>query len=146
LKFLLRFAANAVVVFLALYLVDTLAAGRFQVSATWAAVVVAILLGLLNSLVRPLHRLRAKTAPALLRTFVTVLANALVLQLFVWGGAQLRVTSIIWTFVTAAFLTLLTGTMNWLVGFKSKEKTPPSVRRQTGIGRKPQMGTPRGRR
>lgn len=40
-KGLARFVANAVAVFLALYLVDSVAEGRFVVKGVWAAIILA---------------------------------------------------------------------------------------------------------
>jgi putative membrane protein len=128
----LRWAANAVAFFLALYLVDSVAAGRFRVQALWVAVVLALLLGLLNSFVRPLRGLKSKPLLALVVAVLTVLVNSLFLQLFVWTGASLGATSFVWVLVVGAFVTPLAGVINWLIGFKSKEKAHAAARERTG--------------
>ncbi len=133
-KFWLRWTANGLTVFLALYLVDSVAGGRFRVSAVWAAVVVAVLLGLLNSLVRPLRRARSKPLVATLSAVLTVLVNALVLQVFVWLGSSLAAESFIWVLAVAVFISVLTGTVSWLVGFSGKEKQRAATRRQMDTG------------
>ena len=46
----------------------------------------------------------------------TVLVNALVLQAMVWAGA-LSSTGFVWVLAAAAFLALLGGVINWLIGF-----------------------------
>lgn len=130
-KFWLRWTANALAIFLALYLLDSVAKGRFQVQAVWVAVILALLLGLLNSFVRPLRRVRSKPFVALLATTLTVLVNALILQLFIWVGAALTARSFVWILVAAAFVALLAGAINWLVGFSSKEKARPFARVRT---------------
>ncbi len=133
-KFWLRWAANALTVFLALYLVDSLAGGRFRVSAVWVAVVVAVILGLLNSLVRPLRRARSKPLSAILGALLTVLVNALVLQVFVWLGSSLVAESFTWVLAVAVLISVLTGTVSWLIGFSSREKQRAAARRQMDTG------------
>ena len=92
-KFLLRWIANSVAFYLALYLLDSLVAPRFWVQAVWVAVIVAVFLALVNSLIRPLHRLRTRPYRALVMALFTLIVNALVLQIFVWAGASLSTTS-----------------------------------------------------
>ena len=40
---------------------------------------------------------------------LTVLVNALILQIFIWAGAPLSATSFVWVLVMAAFVSLLGG-------------------------------------
>jgi putative membrane protein len=129
-KFWLRWTANSLTVFLALYLVDSVAGGRFRVTALWVAVVLAVILGLLNSVVRPLRRARTRPLAAAAGAIVTLLLNALILQVFVWLGLSLTVERFAWVLVVAAFVSVLTGTVSWLVGFSSKEKPREAGRRQ----------------
>lgn len=129
-KFWFRWTANSLAIFLALYLVDSVAGGRFRVEAVWAAVLVALLLGFLNSFVRPLRRARSKPSVAILSAVLTVLVNALVLQLFVWVGASLSADNFAWVLAMAVFISVLAGTINWLVGFSGKEKQHATTRRQ----------------
>jgi putative membrane protein len=128
-KTLLRWVANSIAFYLALYLVDSLVAPRFWVKAVWIAILAALFLGLLNSLIRPLYRVRSKPMLAIAETVFTVAINALVLQVLIWVGAPLSATNVVWVFIAAAFLALLGGTNNWLIGFKQKEK-PGSIARE----------------
>jgi uncharacterized membrane protein YvlD (DUF360 family) len=127
-KFWLRWLADSIAIFLGLYLVDSLLHGRFRLEATWAAVVAAILLGFVNSFVRPLHRARSKPLRAVLTVILTVLVNALLIMIFVWVGADVTTQSFVWVLPAAAFVTLLAGLINWLVGFGNKEKPRPITR------------------
>lgn len=129
-KTLARWIADSMAFYLALYLMDSLAAPRFHVGAVWISVLLAVFLGLPNSLVRPLHRVRSKPAVAIGETAVTVLLNLLVLQIAIWAGAPLSATAVVWVLVAAAFLTLLGGVINWLIGFKHKEKPGAIAREQ----------------
>jgi len=133
-RFWLRWTANSVAFFLALYLVDSLAATRFRMQAVWVAIVLALLLGLISSFVRPLRGLKRKPLVALLVAMLTVLMNALILQLFVWSGASLSSNSFVWVLAAGAFLSLLAGVINWLIGFNSKEKAQKAARKRTGPG------------
>jgi putative membrane protein len=127
-RFMFRWIANAISFYLALYLVDSLIAPRFLVEAVWVAVILAVVLGLLNSLIRPLHMIKNKPWYAVTVAVTTVLVNALILQLFIWAGAPLTSTHFVWVLVMAAFVTLLGGVLNWLIGFKAKEKPSTIIR------------------
>lgn len=126
-KFWLRWLANGMAIFLGLYLVDSLLHGRFRLEATWAAIVTAVLLGFVNSFVRPLHRARSKPLRAGAVVILTVLVNALLLQIFVWVGADVTTQGFLWVVLAAAFVTLLAGVINWLVGFHQKERPRPAI-------------------
>ncbi len=124
-KLALRFVANSAAVFLALYLADSLLEGRFLLTGgVWVALILALVLGLLNSLVRPLHRLRTKPVNAITTAVLTVLVNALVLQTMVWIGA-ITTTGFLWVLAAAALVSLVTGAINWLIGFGAVEKARP---------------------
>jgi uncharacterized membrane protein YvlD (DUF360 family) len=117
-RFVLRWAANSLTFYLAMYLVDTLLAPRFFIEAVWIAVLLAILLALLISLIKPLHRREDRPARAWGVAVATVIGNALIIQLFIWMRAPLSTTGFHWVLVTAIFLALLGGVINWLIGFK----------------------------
>lgn len=127
-KYLLRLVANAMCFYLALYLLDSLVAPRFWVQAVWAAVVLAVLLAVLNSLIRPLYKVKTRPRRAITAAILTLLVNTLILQIFVWAGASLSATSVIWVLVAAVFLSVLGGVINWLIGFRSKEKPGAAAR------------------
>ena len=140
-KYLLRFVANSIALYLALYLVDSVAHHGFWIKSWWIAVILAVLLGALNSLIRPLHRTRPQRA--LTVALATLVMNALVLQIFVWIHAPLSTTSIIWVLAVAAFVSVLGGVLNWLIGFKKKERPGVITRERRDSAR--QAGTPRKR-
>ena len=127
-KFWLRFSADALAIFLGLYLLDSVAGGSFKMREVWVAVLLALILGLMNSFIRPLRRVRRRPSRAVSETILVGLLNALILQIFVWAGAPLTAKSFAWILVAAAFSSLLAGVINWLVGFKSGEKARPPER------------------
>lgn len=137
-RFMLRWVANSLSFYLALYLLDSLVAPRFWVQAVWVAVVLAVFLGLLNSLIRPLHKVKTRPRRAATVAILTVLANTLILQIFVWAGAGLSATSVVWVLAAAVFLSVLGGLINWLIGFRSKEK-PGSAAREAVRERRAQV-------
>ncbi|MGI5940075.1 MAG: phage holin family protein [Thermoleophilia bacterium] len=124
-RFAQRFIANTVATFLALYLVDSVLHGRFVLRGVWAAVILALLLGFGNSLVRPLRRARTKPFTTALVTGLTVLINAFVMQVLTWAGA-VSTTGFGWVLLTAAFVTLVTGTISWLIGFDGGSAPRPA--------------------
>ena len=131
-KFWLRWLADGIAIFLALYLMDSLLHERFHLEATWAGVLAAVILGFLNSFVRPLHRVKSKPQRAALVAALSLLVNALILQLFVWVGADVTTRGFLWVLFTAALVTVVSGLINWQVGFGHKEKPRPSVRERPG--------------
>jgi uncharacterized membrane protein YvlD (DUF360 family) len=144
-KFWLRWLANSAAIFLALYLIDSLLHGRLKLEATWAALLAAILLGFVNSFVRPLHRARSKPHRAALTIAATVLVNAFLLQLFVWVGADVSSQGFVWVLLAAAFVTLVSGLINWQVGFNRKERPRPTIRQKTPAGASASAGRKPGR-
>lgn len=136
-KFLQRFIANGVAVYLALYLVDSVANGRFQVGAVWVAVLLSLAVGFVNSLIRPLHRIRTRTPRSLTVTALTLIANCLIVQVFAWA-TPLSVANLSWVLLIAVFVSVLTGALNWLIGFAAPEKGRPSERtKRAGAPRAP---------
>jgi putative membrane protein len=131
---LARWVADSLAFFLALYLLDSLISPRFHLGALWIAVILAVFLGLLNSLIRPLYRVKSKPGLSIGEAVVTFLFNALVVQIAIWAGAPLSTTGVVWVFVSAAFLTLLGGIINWLIGFKQKDK-PGAIARERRAAR-----------
>ncbi len=129
-RFSFRFVADAVAIFLALYLVDSVAEGRFLLQGVWAAVILALLLGFINSLIRPLHRARSKLLYAAVWSVATLLINALIVQALAWAGA-LDVAGFHWVLLAALLLCVVTGAINWSIGFGSSERKRPTTTQTT---------------
>jgi uncharacterized membrane protein YvlD (DUF360 family) len=154
LKYLLRFFSNCLAFFLGLYLIDSLIAPRFWIRSWWVGVILAVLLASLNSPIRPLYRVRSRPGRAITLTVATLAMNILVLQVFIWIRAPLSARSVAWLAVAAAFVSLLGGVINWLVGFNIKEKpgTASFKREQRqktadpGVSRKAARSTPSSRK
>lgn len=123
-KYFLRFVANSIALFLVLYLVDSISHGRFVVGAVAVGVILALFLSLTNSFIKPLHRVRTRTQRALIVVALTILMNLVIIQIFAWIG-PLHATNFSWVLLTAAFVTLIAGAINWQTGFNP----PPKSRR-----------------
>jgi len=128
-RFLYRWIANGLAFYFTLYLVDSLVAPRFFIQGGWIAIVLAILLGGANSLIRPFPELRTRRVRALTVMLLTVVGNTLFMELVILFGAPLWATNPGWVFLTAIFLTLVAALLNWLIGFKPPPPTKVVTRR-----------------
>ncbi|MCX8033055.1 MAG: phage holin family protein [Thermoleophilia bacterium] len=124
-KFVLRWLTNGIAFYLAVYLVDSVAKGRFRIEAVWVAIVLAAVLALPNSFVRPFRATRRHLLSATLEVLTPIALNTLLLYVFIWAQAPLEATNPLWVILVAAFLTLLAGVLNWLIGFRKKQ--PPRI-------------------
>jgi putative membrane protein len=129
----IRWISNTLALFVGLYLLDSLAHGGIQVKAAWAAFLIALLLGLLNSLVRPLPRLRDKPMNAALSALLTIVFNAFVIEILSLAGSPMTVRNPVWALVAGLFIAVLTGVINWLVGFDKKTKERQDTVMTTGF-------------
>lgn len=124
-KFILRWLTNGIAFYLAVYLVDSVAKGRFRIGAVWVAIVLAAVLALPNSFVRPFRATRRHLLSAALEVLTPIALNTLLLYVFIWAQAPLTATNPLWVILVAAFLALLAGVLNWLIGFRKKQ--PPRI-------------------
>ena len=92
-RLLYRWIANGLAFYLALYLVDSVLAPRFYIRSGWIAIVLAILLGGANSLVRPFPALRTKPGRALTAVLLTAIGNTIFIELLILFGAPLFASS-----------------------------------------------------
>ncbi len=120
-RYIYRLAINALTFYLGLYLVDTLLAPHFLLKRVWIAIVLAVLLAAINSTNLPFRGYKTNRGRAYGIFGLTVLGNYLFMQIVAWVGAPLSAHPIAIMFA-AAFLTILAGAMNHLVGFKPKEQ------------------------
>jgi len=120
LRLLIRWVSNCVAIFLALYLLDSLSSGRFHIKAWWVALVAGILLGLVNSLVRPRGSLRVKPLRLLVWITAVFLVNALAIQILVWAGGALEASSLLWVLLAAVVVAAISRLITWLIGFDQK--------------------------
>jgi uncharacterized membrane protein YvlD (DUF360 family) len=121
LRYVYRWIANMFTLFFGLYLLDTLMAPYFYVRKLWLAIVLAILLGAINSTNRPFRGYKNNRGRAFGFFGLTALGNYLFIQIISWLGAPLTGNALAMMFA-AAVLTLLAGLINHIVGFKPKKQ------------------------
>jgi uncharacterized membrane protein YvlD (DUF360 family) len=121
LTYIYRWIANMFTLFFGLYLLDTLMAPYFYVRKLWIAIVLAILLGAINSTNRPFRGYKNNRGRAFGFFGLTALGNYLFIQIISWLGAPLTGNALA-IMVAAAVLTLLAGLINHIVGFKPKKQ------------------------
>lgn len=121
-RFIYRWMANTLGFYLGLYLVDTLIAQFAFIKKGWIAIVLAVLMGAINSTIRPFPGFKNNRGRAFGFFGITALGNYLFMQIIAWVGAPLYRNPLGLMFA-AVFLTLLGGLMNHVVGFKPKEES-----------------------
>lgn len=119
-RFLYRWAANGLAFYLGLYLVDTLIAPWFYIRRGWIAIVLAVLMSCVNSMIRPFPRFKTRRKRSFGFFGLTALGNYLFMQIIVLLGSALTGNPF-GVLLAAIFLTLLAALMNHLIGFKPKE-------------------------
>ena len=116
----LRWVSNCLAIFLALYLLDSVSSGGFRVKSWWVALVAGVLLGLLNSTVRPRSRIRGKPARLFVWVVAILVVNTLVIQIFVWSAGILASRNLLWTIAAGFFVAAIAQLITWLIGFDQK--------------------------
>jgi len=118
LRLLIRWAINTVAIVLAAYILPAISVESWK-----SALVAGVLLGILNTFVRPIFRLL--TLPinvATLGLFVLV-TNALILMILDWLMAGLKIDGFLWAIVAAVIIAIVTSIINILVGDDNKQSS-----------------------
>jgi len=105
-KLLLRLAINV----LALLVVEYLLPG-FHLASLWTAVVAAIVIGLVNTFIRPILQLIALPISILTFGITALLINVLLL----WGSSKLVPGFTIANFWTAFFASIILALVSWFM-------------------------------
>jgi len=114
-RLLIRWAINTLAIVGAAYVLPAVTIASWK-----SALVAGLLLGILNTFIRPIFRLL--TLPinvATLGLFVLV-TNALILKILDWLMGGLEITGFLWAIVTAAIIAVITSIVNILVGDDEK--------------------------
>lgn len=117
-RLLIRWAINTVAIVLAAYILPAISVESWK-----SALVAGVLLGILNTFVRPIFRLL--TLPinvATLGLFVLV-TNALILMILDWLMAGLKIDGFLWAIVAAVIIAIVTSIINILVGDDNKQSS-----------------------
>jgi hypothetical protein len=131
LRYVYRLLANMLPMYLGLFLMDTMLSPHFYLRKMWIVIVLSVLLSAINSTIKPFPRFKANRGRAFGFFGLTALGNYLFMQIISWLGAPVTGNPVAFMFA-AVFLTLLTGLVNHVVGFKPKEQ-PKIVTREGGM-------------
>lgn len=110
-KLLLRWLINSAAIVLAAYLLP-----KVDVTSWQAALIAGVLLGLLNTFVRPVFRLLALPINVLTMGLFTLVINAAVLMILDWLMEGLMISGFLWAVVGAIIISVFTSLVNIIVG------------------------------
>src|SRR5512140_1609671 len=105
-KLIFRLAINVVALLVVEYLVP-----GFHLASIWTGVVAAIVIGLVNTFIRPILQLIALPISILTFGITAVIINVLLL----WGSSKLVPGFEIATFWTAFFASILLALVSWFM-------------------------------
>lgn len=113
-RLLLRWAINTLAVLATAYLLRP----AFEPRVTlWAAVCAGLLLGLLNTFVRPLFKWLSLPINILTLGFFTLVLNAVIVQILSWLiGDAFHVNNFGWAILVGLVLSIVTSIINIIVG------------------------------
>ncbi|NLE73354.1 MAG: phage holin family protein [Actinobacteria bacterium] len=88
-----------------------------QIEALWVAVVAALVLGLLNTFVRPILVVATLPLNVLTLGLFTLVLNGLILQIIDWiMGSRMSIANFGWAILGALLISIITGAINIIVG------------------------------
>jgi len=108
-RLLIRWAINTLAIVGAAYVLPAVTIASWK-----SALVAGLLLGILNTFIRPIFRLLT------LPINVVLVTNALILKILDWLMGGLEITGFLWAIVTAAIIAVITSIVNILVGDDEK--------------------------
>lgn len=116
-RLLIRWGANTVAIMLTSYLLP-----QVHVDDWKAALIAGLLLGFLNTFVRPVFRLLALPLTILSLGLFILVVNGFVLEILDWLMGSLEITSFLWSIVAALLISIITTVINIAFGANDKEK------------------------
>jgi putative membrane protein len=119
-RLLLRWAINTVAILATAYLLKPAFEPRVSL---WAAVGAGLLLGLLNTFVRPLFRWLSLPINILTLGLFTLVINGAIVQILSWlMGDAFHVNSFGWAVLVALVISIITSIINIVVGGDSRRE------------------------
>ena len=122
-RLLIRWAINTVAIVVAAYVLPALSVASWK-----SALVAGVLLGLLNTFVRPIFRLLTLPINVATLGLFVVVTNALILVILDWLMSGLKIDNFLWAIVTAVIIGVITSVVNILVGDDDKRSAKRSRR------------------
>ncbi|MHB1345835.1 MAG: phage holin family protein [Thermoleophilia bacterium] len=123
-RLLIRWGANTLAIMLTSYLLP-----QVQVTGWKAALIAGLLLGFLNTFVRPVFRLLALPLTILSLGLFILVVNGFVLEILDWLMSSLTITSFVWSIVAALLISIITTVINIALGADDKKKDRKRSRR-----------------
>ena len=114
-RFLLRLAINLAVTVFAFW-IATLVLSGMSVTGTWVNwLVLAIIFGLVNGIIRPIVKLLTLPINILTLGLFTLVINACMLWLTSWISRALTVDGFITAFLGAIIVSVVSTVLNWFI-------------------------------
>jgi putative membrane protein len=112
LRFVLRWIINTLAILAVTRLLPAI-----QIDDFWVAVVAALILGVLNTFVRPILVLATLPVNIITLGLFTLVLNGLILQILDWiMGPRMSIANFGWAILGALLISIITGLINILVG------------------------------
>jgi putative membrane protein len=110
-RLLLRWAINSVAIILVAWLLPSVELVSWQ-----AALIAGILLGVLNTFVRPIFRLVSMPINVLTLGLFTLVINAVILEILDWLMDGFNISGFLWSIVAAVLISIVTSVFNIIIG------------------------------
>ncbi len=111
-RFVLRWIINTLAILAVTRLLPAI-----QIDDFWVAVVAALILGVLNTFVRPILVLATLPVNIITLGLFTLVLNGLILQILDWiMGPRMSIANFGWAILGALLISIITGLINILVG------------------------------
>ena len=120
-RFLLRLAVNLAVTVFAFWVAVQLLSGMSFTGNLGNWLVVAIIFGLVNAVIRPIVKLLALPINLITLGLFTLVINALMLWLTSWLSGALTVDGFITAFLGAIIISVISTVLNWIIPDRDKD-------------------------
>jgi putative membrane protein len=114
-KFLLRLVVNLAVTIFAFWIAVQLLSGMSFTGNLGNWVIVAIIFGVVNAVIRPIVKLLTLPINLITLGLFTLVINALMLWLTSWLSGALTVDGFIPAFLGALIISIVTTVLNWIL-------------------------------
>lgn len=114
-RLLIRWAINTIAIVGAAYVLPAVTLTSWK-----SALVAGLLLGILNTFVRPIFRLLTLPINVATLGLFMLVTNGLILKILDWLMTGLQIKGFLWAVVAAAIIAVITSVINILVGDDEK--------------------------
>ncbi|GAB4253225.1 MAG: phage holin family protein [Thermoleophilia bacterium] len=114
---LLRWAVNTIAIVITAYLLPAV-----EVTSWKAALIAGLLLGILNTFVRPVFRLLALPITILTLGLFILVVNGFILEILDWLMDGFNISGFLWAIVAALLIGVVTSVINIVLGTSDKQE------------------------